>query len=190
MIKITLDHISFDINQSEFNITKQSSPKTYRLANGGEVIIPTTDKLDIIEFSGYFYNNSNYLSLVDMMSSGLPVRFTVTGLNIPVNFFVIIESLLTTERGGDSFCIEYALKLKEYVSQKAKIISSTSNNLDIEPFETLVVPQYYIVKQGDTLWDISKRFLGDATRYMEIFNLNENIKNPNLIYIGQEIRIL
>lgn len=44
----------------------------------------------------------------------------------------------------------------------------------------------HVVVPGDTLWDISARYLGDGSRYMEIFN-NSNFSsgNPSLIYPGE-----
>jgi nucleoid-associated protein YgaU len=42
----------------------------------------------------------------------------------------------------------------------------------------------YIVKRGDTLNMLAKRFLGDANKYKELASIN-NIKNPNLIRTGQ-----
>lgn len=48
----------------------------------------------------------------------------------------------------------------------------------------------YAVKKGDSLWKISKEMLGDGARYNEIFQANrDKIKNPNLIYVGQELVI-
>lgn len=43
----------------------------------------------------------------------------------------------------------------------------------------------YIVKSGDTLSEIANKY---GTSYQELAKKNE-IKNPNLIYPGQEIRI-
>lgn len=48
----------------------------------------------------------------------------------------------------------------------------------------------YAVKKGDSLWKIAKEMLGDGARYNEIFDANrDKIKNPNLIYVGQELVI-
>lgn len=50
--------------------------------------------------------------------------------------------------------------------------------------------EYYTIVSGDTLGGIAKRFLGNAMDYPEIFEANrEVIKDPNLIYPGQKIRI-
>ncbi len=50
--------------------------------------------------------------------------------------------------------------------------------------------EFYEIQKGDTLWAISQKFLGNGARYTEIFDANkEVIKNPDLIYPGQTIRI-
>ena len=46
----------------------------------------------------------------------------------------------------------------------------------------------YVVKSGDTLSKIAKDFYGDASKYMEIAKAN-NISNPDLINVGQELNI-
>lgn len=43
-------------------------------------------------------------------------------------------------------------------------------------------PNRYMVKKGDTLWDISGRYLNSPWRWKEIWATNKQIKNPNLIY--------
>lgn len=45
----------------------------------------------------------------------------------------------------------------------------------------------YKVKKGDTLWDIAYKFLGNSFGWPDIWHKNESIKNPNLIYPGNEI---
>lgn len=49
-------------------------------------------------------------------------------------------------------------------------------------------PKTYTVKSGDTLWVICKKYLGYGEKYKEIAKLND-IKNVNLIKVGQVIRI-
>lgn len=43
-------------------------------------------------------------------------------------------------------------------------------------------PNRYVVKKGDTLWDISGKFLESPWRWKEIWAANRQIRNPNLIY--------
>ncbi len=50
--------------------------------------------------------------------------------------------------------------------------------------------QWHVVEQGETLSKISKKYYGDATLYMKIFEANKDVlKNPDLIKVGQKLRI-
>jgi LysM repeat protein len=47
----------------------------------------------------------------------------------------------------------------------------------------------YVVKKGDTLWDLAFQFLGDPFKWPLIWQLNTYIKNPDLIYPGNILNI-
>ncbi|MBY4677731.1 LysM peptidoglycan-binding domain-containing protein [Marinobacterium arenosum] len=48
-------------------------------------------------------------------------------------------------------------------------------------------PQEYVVVKGDTLWDISARFLQTPWRWPDVWSWNPQIDNPHLIYPGDRI---
>jgi hypothetical protein len=45
-------------------------------------------------------------------------------------------------------------------------------------------PERYVVKRGDTLWDISAMYLRDPWYWPEIWHVNPSIANPHLIFPG------
>ncbi|MEO0575779.1 MAG: LysM peptidoglycan-binding domain-containing protein [Pseudomonadota bacterium] len=51
-------------------------------------------------------------------------------------------------------------------------------------------PDQYVVKRGDTLWDISAMFLRDPWYWPEIWQVNPQIENPHLIYPGDLLSLI
>lgn len=80
--------------------------------------------------------------------------------------------------------------------EKAVLMAGNVQGVEQVAAERMIAPpqtarvEYYVIQAGDTLSAIAKRFLGDATAYPKIFAANrEVIKDPDLIYPGQKIRI-
>jgi nucleoid-associated protein YgaU len=50
--------------------------------------------------------------------------------------------------------------------------------------------QWHEVKRGETLWKIAQEHYGDGSLYPKIFEANRDVlKDPNLIKVGQKLRI-
>ncbi len=62
-------------------------------------------------------------------------------------------------------------------------INSWAEEIQINPTH----PDQYTVVEGDTLWDISGKFLHHPGQWPELWSNNSQIKNPNLIYPGDTI---
>ena len=81
---------------------------------------------------------------------------------------------------------------KETLEKAALIAGNTAGikNVQIEGIREDSAENYYTIVKGDNLSKIAKKFYGDANKYKVIFDANrEVIKDANLIYPGQKIRI-
>jgi LysM repeat protein len=50
-------------------------------------------------------------------------------------------------------------------------------------------PAIYVIKQGDTLWGLSERFIKDPYYWPDMWSKNGQVTNPHFIYPGQKLRI-
>lgn len=51
-------------------------------------------------------------------------------------------------------------------------------------------PKHHVVEKGDTLWDISGRFLEKPWHWPRVWDVNPQIENPHLIYPGDIIYLV
>ena len=79
------------------------------------------------------------------------------------------------------------LRIATPVQRVAEVgIEEAGTDEPADPPET----NFYTVQPGDSLSKIAKEFYGDPLKYTALFDANkEVIKNPDLIYPGQQIRI-
>ena len=80
--------------------------------------------------------------------------------------------------------------------EKAVLMAGNLQGISEVRVDNLTAPaatekvEYYVIKSGDTLSGIAAKFYGNGSLYPRIFEANrEVIKNPDLIYPGQKIRI-
>jgi len=51
-------------------------------------------------------------------------------------------------------------------------------------------PKEYVVKKGDTLWDISETFLATPWLWPKLWQANPQVDNPHLIYPGDRLQLV
>ncbi len=119
-----------------------------------------------------------------------------------------IQNMLTTELGDRIIDLQVtfedgAVNLSgncDSLATKEKAILLAGNvqgvsqvngdNLNTPPEKEEEEAEFYTIVRGDSLSKIAKRYYGNAMKYPVIFEANrEVIKDPDLIYPGQTIRI-
>ena len=110
------------------------------------------------------------------------------------NLKVTIEEYTISEEAKEGFDIKVKIKLKQYRDYATKTMQITIKQYQpvaIEtsssrPSNTAPTARMYTVVKGDCLWNIAKKYYGDGSQYMKIYNANKDkIKKPSLIYPGQ-----
>lgn len=121
--------------------------------------------------------------------SGKPIRVAI--MDTDINLAMAIESFEYGHADGDgSGDVMFTLSLREYsylnVERSKK--ATKSRQLKSRPTEKKKSVSNYVVKKGDTLWDLADRNLGSGRRWREIAKLN-GIKNPRRLQIGTKLKI-
>ena len=106
---------------------------------------------------------------------------------------VIILDFKKTEHGRIANGFEFSVTLQEVRIAKSSVVRKSTQSKGTQQKKPTSKPAtkntYYVVKKGDTLWAIAKRYYGTPD-YRTIFNANRNIiRNPDLIYPGQKLLI-
>ena len=200
----------FPVLPEEVEIKESGNNKSHILQNIGEVTVINTIKAPTLKLEGFFpmnygpYVTSKYLlkpieyieKIKRWRDTGKPVRLVITGTSVDLSWACTIEDLNYKEKAGAVGDIEYTISFKEYRWFKIKKVEvvneSETNQLAVAKKEERPVekemPKTYTVQKGDTLCSISKKCLGDSSKYKEIAR-NNNISNPNIIYPGQVLQL-
>lgn len=200
------------VNPEEIEVTSTQAIEKYEILKLGQIAIPTYmelkeysfeaefphNPLHYVETSGGFKDTDFYLKLFEQWrKKKVPVRFIVSnGIGDDINTLCLIEELTITEKAGEEGDKYVSFKLVEYrefgkiaaveTKDKKTAKKKKTSKEETNPKSTGT----YVVKSGDTLWAIAKKYYGNGSQYTKIFNANKDkIKNPNLIYPGQKLTI-
>lgn len=212
---IYLDGVALPVAPSKIELKVKNQNKTLNLINDGEINILKDAGLTEINFEAMIPNvrypfavypsgfqpASFFLDkLENLKTDKKPFQFicsrsTPSGeLLFDTNLKVSIETYTVTEdvKEGQDLGLSITLKqYKEYGTKKVNISTSqagtqTATAQPTRSTEKAPSIKSYTVKSGDTLWNIAKKYLGNGSKYTEIYNLNtDKISNPNTISVGQ-----
>ncbi|WP_070000049.1 LysM peptidoglycan-binding domain-containing protein [Cellulosilyticum sp. I15G10I2] len=212
------DVMRLPVNPQEIKIDNPQANEKYEVLKLGQIALPTHMANRTIQFeaefpsktyhyvnnqrgfdkAGSFRNANGYLEILqEWRRNNKPIGFKVSdGINEEINTQILIESITITEKAGEEGDYYVDFKLIETVNLirmeevKEDPVTGTITKQQVKGnTESPKKPENYTIVKGDTLWGIAKRFLGDGARWIELHKLNATIKNPNLIYPGQVIKL-
>lgn len=215
-----LNGVLMPITPSKVKVKINNQNDTLTLINGEEINILKEPGLTDVSFDlllpqvSYPFTNGGaqsadyYLSLFERLkTSKEPFQF-ILNRSMPsgrrlfyTNLTVGMEDYQITDDAEEGFDITVTVSLKQYRHYGTKTVTiqpaltpaeTPTATVEQPQRETSQAPQQttYTVKSGDCLWNIAKKYLGDGSRYNEIYNLNKDkITNPNLIYAGQVLTL-
>ena len=85
---------------------------------------------------------------------------------------------------------EQAVLIAGNIQGVSKVVADDLKAPEAAPEAPAEKAEIYEIVSGDTLGAIAKRYYGNASKYVKIFEANKDIiSDPNKIYPGQKIRI-
>ncbi len=200
----------FPVVPNDFDFETSNIINSSNITKLGEVGFYGGDNLSPLEINSFFPSkNYSFCQYSDfpkplecvayikklMKDKRIPrLIYTDTDINIPV----LIESFNYGRKDGTQD-IYFTLKFKEYRKievpeiNKSTSNNSTQNNQRPTDDKNTNTQQTHIVKKGDTLWDISQKYLGKGSLYNKIKEANWNtytsLKKNNRIYVNWKLVI-
>lgn len=214
MYKIFIDGVLLPVTPSKLTLKVSNRNKTMSLVNESEINILKDPGLSEISFDImiphvaypfatyehgflsqlYFRELLKQLKQEKKAFSLVIARFNGTTFLYGSSETVSLEEYTITEEAGHGFDLLISIKLRQWKAYGTKvldIVKTARDTITIEEKVKRVAPvlaKTYIVKQGDTLWGICKKQLGNGEKYSQIAKLN-NILDYNKITVGQVIRL-
>ena len=202
------------VNPETFEVSSTMSTETYDILGIGQIVI--ANGLEVREFSfetelpykkySYVETGKKFLNVDKyeaffrkVRKKKVPVNFQYdNGVSQEISTKVFITEFNSTENAGEEGDKQYSFKLIEYVEYGPRLITNSkkTNKTTASKKKATTTktntkkPKTYVVKKGDCLWNLAKRFYGSGSKYTKIYNANRSIiKNPALIYPGMKLKI-
>lgn len=178
-------------NLGEVTVIQDPSPKTVQFS----AFFPA-NKTPLVEYNNFPKPWDAVKKIEKWQKDKKPLRIVITKtkINIPVS----IESFDYSEEAGAVGDISYDLSLKEFKFVSVRKIKVKVPKKPKRP-NPKPKPRTHLVKRGDTLWDLARKYYGNSLEWRKIWNANKpmmvkrdkrNLRMPgHWIFPGQRLKI-
>lgn len=221
--RMYMDGILFPVTPAKVQMKIRDQNKTLNLIGGEEINLLKAAGLTEVSFELLLPQTSYpfaagaqsadyYLGLLERLKTEKKPFQWIMNRQRPngkalfyTNLTVSLEDYQITENAAEGFDITVKVTLKQYKKYGTKSVTITPPPSPAEkPVATVDAGQRdtgsapnvtaYTVKYGDCLWNIAKKYLGDGTRYTELYTANKAVIDahhggPNMIWPGDVLKI-
>ena len=173
---------------------------------GDEMVLPSGRGLFEIEFDSLFpldaqnsfvrYKEGHPTpqkcveAIQTLMLNRTPFQFRIWDDRLRMDLTVLVSSFVYEHRHGNAEDYYYTLKLVEFRPLSRVAQSAATAGVETATLGNVAATRTHTVQKGDTLSGIAKKYYGNASLYMKIYEANRRIiANPSLIYPGQVLAI-
>jgi len=141
------------------------------------LLILSLSLVGVVSFFGYNFFQNNSIQETKVMG----VSHTKSVSQNDIDYAAEIEKLDTPDMDG-----EYSSQLVKYVNKEINQASKNKEDSKKDRWKDIVV----VVKQGDTLASLAKKYYNNSTAYDKIINNNRELtEKSHVIYPGQKLKI-
>ena len=185
------DRFELAVNPPELSVSQSSKDKTIDLLNVGEVNVPGNRGLIKISLSVFlpdenspFYTGvkpEKIIQAVKKAKNGKKtVRIIISGTDVNTRFTISSTNETYKEGQTDIYVSWMFTEDRDLNTQGvASWVRRYTDTGLCERKTTYPVPKTVITKQGDTLWNLAKRFYDDGTKWRKIADIN-GLEEDNL----------
>ena len=186
------------VTPPSFELSSGINVETINIHTVGDVILPghstlSTFKIDcMLPAKKYSFNQPkastrpyDYIKKFEgWKDKSTILRFVVSGTTVNVQSIITDVSYGEKDGTGDVYV---TITFREYRKLSVVQVNKTGNNARASE-KSKTGTDHYVVKKGDTLSAICRKYYGDSSLYSKLASYN-NIKNANLIYVDQKINL-